>query len=84
MTNVIAGMLYKKILNEDGTVKEHVPFLLKTLAKLVILEDGTTVQDSINELRKNKTKVFQTIEDYDAARIAGTVSDGEMCVIKND
>jgi len=59
------GILYKKILNDDGTIKETVPTFLKTLANLVMTNEGKSVEQKLKELDEKKTYLeFNTREDY--------------------
>lgn len=76
------GVLYKKTFNSDGSVKESVPFLTKTLSSLVITSDGKTVQDKIDELDTKKTyEVFDTYEEYKTKYDAGEIPEDMICVV---
>ena len=49
-----SGMLYKKIVDDKGNISEEIPFLLKTLAGLVIDNDGNDLQSNWdNTLKTN-------------------------------
>lgn len=84
MAKYSKGVLYKKILDEAGNVIEKVPFLLKTLGKLVVLDDGTTVQDKVAELENRKTYlVYDTYAEYKTAYDAGEIPDGTLTFVKS-
>lgn len=78
------GVLYKKILDNTGKVVGKVPFLVKTLAKLVILKDGTNVQDKIDALDQKKTYlIFDTYADYKEAKSKDEIAPDVLCIIKS-
>lgn len=85
MANILKGLLYKKVKNSNGE-KNTVPFLPKTLAKLVIREDGTSVEDALNGVSGGKSyATFDSKEEYDIAREAGEVKEGTIVIIpRND
>ena len=85
MAKILKGLLHKKVKNSNGE-KNTVPFLPKTLAKLVIREDGTSVEDALNEVSGGKSyATFESKEEYDIAREAGEVKEGTIVIIpRND
>lgn len=50
MAKITKGLLYKKVFDEEGNVVEKVPFLTSTLANLVVLQDGKSVQEAIDDI----------------------------------
>ena len=85
MAKILKGLLHKKVKGSNGE-KNTVPFLPKTLAKLVIREDGTSVEDALNEVSGGKSyATFESKEEYDIAREAGEVKEGTIVIIpRND
>ena len=85
MAKILKGLLHKKVKGSNGE-KNTVPFLPKTLAKLVIREDGTSVEDALNEVSGGKSyATFDSKEEYDIAREAGEVKEGTIVIIpRND
>jgi hypothetical protein len=91
MANAVTGLLYKKIMNADGTVKSKVPFLVRTAAKFVIAKDGKSLQTIIDEhasaissLQSSAAvKSFDTLEEYTKAYEAGELEDGTLAIIKD-
>ncbi len=48
-TKFSVGIFFKNPLGVVGNLKEKVPFLVKTLASLVYMSDGTDVESAIND-----------------------------------
>ena len=89
MANISKGILYKKTIDDNGNITGKKPFFLKSLAKLIFTDEGTTVQKEltdiktdITDIRTNNThKVFENYEAYQAAVGAGTVTSKDICII---
>ena len=94
MANILKGLLYKKTLDADGNVTSKVPFLPRTLSKLVIMDNGTDVETTIGAVKTDLQllqdavsgggafKTFATKAAYDAAVLAGEVKSTDLCIIK--
>jgi hypothetical protein len=50
MANSSNGLLYKKIIDEDGNVSSTLPFLLRTWAGYVFGSDGKSIESKITEI----------------------------------
>ena len=76
MANTVTGYLYKKVMNADGTVKSTVPFLLKTWAGFVFMNDGTSVQSNVtnnkNAILSLKTLLKTAQDDINALKTKKT------------
>lgn len=94
MANILKGLLYKKSLDSDGNVTSKIPFLPRTLSKLVVMDDGTNVETAIGTVKTDLQllqdavsgggtfKTFATKAAYDAAVLAGEVKSTDLCIIK--
>jgi hypothetical protein len=83
--NAITGLLYKKVMNTDGTVKQSIPYLLRTWAGLVFTDSGSTVQSELDTLNSKKPHlVYTTVDAYLADFKAGKVSSDTLVVIDPD
>lgn len=83
MANLLKGLLYKKTLDSNGNVTGKVPFLPKTLAKLIIRDNGDTVEDALAKLEANKSYlVYETVEEYQTALAAGEIPEGTLSIVK--
>lgn len=95
---VAIGTFFKKNLNKvSGTLDgSKIPFLPKTLAKLVYMGDGKDMETKITETDTNVDKLikgeigvssnnsYDTFEAYKADLDAGKISAKTVCVIKDD
>lgn len=83
MENILKGLLYKKTLDASGNVTGKIPFLPKTLSKLIIRDNGDTVEKALTDLEEKKSYlVYATMEEYEIAKNAGEIPDGVLSIIK--
>ena len=74
--------LFKRSVNNDGSLGNRVPAIVKTLASYVFLNDGRTVESAITSL--DSAPRFATLAAYQTAIANGTVSPNRICVITSD
>lgn len=74
------GLFYKKIKNASGEFATKIPFLPKTLANLVVMNNGKNVQETIDGLTPHM--VFESKSAYLTAYNAGNIPAGTVCIVK--
>lgn len=80
--NVNVGVFFKKLLGIDGQpTGEKEIFLPRTLSDLVYRQDGSTVEEALNEV---SVPSFANWAAYQAALTAGTVSANSLVIIENE
>lgn len=90
------GMFFKKLINNQGDITGYQPMLIKTLAKLVYTNNGTTVEKAISDLDDSisvtndniktlskKRMEFASLAAYKAEVAKGTNLTGVLCIIND-
>ena len=82
MAEVSKGLFYKKVLDGNGNTTKTVPLLPKTMANLVVTEDGSTVESKLETLDNKKTYlVYNTIDEYMADYEAGLIPAVTLAIV---
>ena len=68
---ISTGILHKKVIT-NGSISGTVPYLLKTLAGIVYMSDGTTVQSAIDAINNNSTGILANAKSYTDTKV-GTI-----------
>lgn len=87
----LTGVLYKKTFDSAGNISAKIPFLIKTMASLVINEDGTTVESRLTNLNERLVKiedaktylVYESLGEYQTAYANGEIPEGVLAIVKD-
>lgn len=77
-----SGTFFKKVLEKGVAAPKFIAFLPKTLAKLVHMDNGKTVQESITTLEdRPEPKIFTTKAAYNTAKKNGTIKSDDVVIV---
>lgn len=82
MADIIKAVLTKKVLDNNGDVVSEVPIVPKTTSDMVIMDDGSTLDEALLNVKGYVT--YQTEAAYLAAYAAGQVPADTLAIITTE